>query len=119
MCKGVSSWVVGGTGDDERWTMDVDLRGVGMFPNQSSPDIFRDMLRDGDGEGGGPMWGIPGVGPGLEAAVVSVCAGCGVGCHPEVEGTGGHVVRGGTTDRGTVVGRAEGTVGTLGILLCE
>ena len=73
----MSSWVVGGTGDDERWAMGVERgRGVGMFPNQSSPDIFNDMLRDGDGEGGGPMWGIPGVGPGLEAVVVVVGAGC-------------------------------------------
>ena len=51
MCK-VRSW---GTGDDKRWwvaDVDVGWRGVGMLPNQSSPDMFRDMLRDGDGEGG-------------------------------------------------------------------
>ena len=48
-----------------------------MFPNQSCPDMFNDMLvRDGDGEGGGPMWGIPGVGPGLDAVVVVVGGGC-------------------------------------------
>ena len=88
-----------------------------MFPNQSSPDIFRDMLRDGDGEGGGPMWGRPGVGNGLGAAVAAVGAGCCVGCHPEMEGTGAHGVRGGTTGA-TVVARAAG-VGSLGILLFE
>ena len=51
----------------------VKFVGVGRFPNQSIPDI-----RDGDGEGGGPIWGTPGVGHGLGD---DCGGGCCVGCH--------------------------------------